>query len=226
MEDVHKENILNIGIATLRELEEMVKAFRLMNQYAQRKRFVISREDIRDPDGNILVEKARDFTIPALKLLQRIYKGDHFMKIFSPEEGIAVISDARTEYGKAFSESLNRQVINIGGGVYEAFIDSLNSLHDLFALFRKGHSPKLVVIGYLSVKSLQAELDMFSELKRFDPYLRFLDILHADVKPKSFIRDVPNFMIDEKDEKTWHKFVIRLIREYTKPYFVEEIGKG
>ena len=88
MEDSKQINILRIGIANLSELEEIVKAFRLMNQYSKRRRYIVSREDLKDAYGNIIVEKAHDINISVVKLLQRNFKPDTNFKIFShPKNG-------------------------------------------------------------------------------------------------------------------------------------------
>ena len=45
-EEQKKDNPLRIGVCNLDELEEKVKAFRVMNQSALKKRYILSREVI------------------------------------------------------------------------------------------------------------------------------------------------------------------------------------
>jgi len=218
-----QENILKVGVAEADRLDDMVRSFRLMNKHSNRRRFVVSRENVIDGHGNIIVEKAKDIDIPVVKQFQRSFDRNTEFKIFSSDEGIAIVTNTEAEYGKDFSKSLINQVENIGGGIYKPFIDIVRSFYELFALFQKGLSPKLIIVGYIPVKNIGQEVNMYNELKRHDPYIRYLDVLHSELKPRSFIKGVPQFMLDTEDEKAWHKFVLKVIHEYTKPYFMEEI---
>lgn len=219
----HKqENILKVGVARADTLDDMVRSFRLMNRHSNRRRFVVAREDVRDGHDNIIVEKAKDIDIPVVKQFQRSFDSSTEFKIFSSDEGLAIVTNSEAEYGKDFSRSLINQVVNIGGGIYKPFIDIVQSFHELFALFQKGLSPKLIIVGYIPVKNIGPEVNMYNELKRHDQYIRYLDVLHSELKPRSFIKGVPQFMLDIQDEKAWHKFVLKLIHEYTKPYFMED----
>lgn len=224
MEEKKQINILRVGIANLTELEELVKAFRLMNQYSKRRRFVVSREDLKDIYGNIIVEKAHDINISVVKLLQRNFKPDTEFKIFSSDEGIAIVTYLESMTGKDFSMQLIETIGNIGGGIYKPFIDVVPNFHELFKLFEKGLSPKLVVVGYIPVKNVAQEVSMYNEIKKFDPYIRLLDITNDDLKPKSFLKGAVLFHFDNT-LKVWHRLLTKIINEYTKPYFMEEISK-
>lgn len=224
MEDQKQINILRIGVANLSELEELVKAFRLMNQYSKRRRFVVSREDLKDNYGNIIVEKARDINISVVKLLQRNFKPDTDFKIFSSDEGIAIVTNTEAPSAKEFSLQLVAAIEGIGGGLYKPFIDTVPNFYELFKLFEKGLSPKMVVVGYIPVKQVAQEVSMYNEIKKFDPYIRILDITHDDLKPKSFLKGAVTFHFDN-GHKFWERLLIKVIQEYTKPYFMEQITK-
>lgn len=223
----HKENetlnVLKIGCVRLDELEEMVKAFRLMNQNSRRKRVVITRENIHDPYNRVIVEKARDIDVSTVKLINRFYKGDKEFRVFCPVEGIAIVSDQLHDQTASFTNSIINQVMNIGGGIYQAFIDHVNSFEDLFCLLEKGLSPKLVISGVVSDEKQQHENTIIKELKTFDPHLRFLDVVHSRLKPEQLIKGSPSVLISENDEKSWQKFVLKVIDIYTRPYFMEEL---
>ncbi len=224
MEENNKsDNILQVGVADAEKLDDMVRAFRLMNRHSNRRRFLVSRENVNDANGNLIVEKAKDIDISVVKQLQRSFSRDTEYKIFSSDEGIAIVTEFNAEYGSEFSKSLMNQIMNIGNGIYRPFIDVVSSFNELFALFKKGLSPKLVVIGYIPVKNVGQEVKMYNDLKAYDPYIRYLDVLHAELKPRSFIKGVPQYMLNPADDKAWHKFVVKVINEYTKPYFMEEV---
>ncbi|MCX8123428.1 MAG: hypothetical protein N3F66_04605 [Spirochaetes bacterium] len=224
MEDQKQINILRIGVANLSELEEIVKAFRLMNQYAKRRRFVVSREELRDMYGNIIVEKAHDINISVVKLLQRNFKPDNDFKIFSSDEGIAIVTNTESPNAKEFSLQLIATIEGIGGGIYKPFIDIVPSFYELFKLFEKGLSPKMVVVGYIPIKQVAQEVSMYNEIKKYDPYIRILDITHDELKPKSFLKGAVTFHFDNT-HKVWQRFLTKLIQEYTKPYFMEQITR-
>lgn len=222
MEEQKHINILRIGISNPAELEEIVKAFRVMNQYSKKRRFVVSREDIKDSNGAVIVEKAHDINISVVKLLQRHYKPDTVLKVFSSDEGIAVVTNAESLTGKEFSLHLKTTIESIGGGIYKPFIDTVSNFHELFKLFEKGLSPKMVVVGYIPVKNVAQEVSTYNEIKKYDPYIRMMDITHDELKPKSFLKGSPVFHFDNSD-KVWHKLISTIILEYTKPYFFEEV---
>ena len=89
-----KENPLRIGVSTLDELEEKIKAFRIMNQSALKKRFIMSREDVRVPTNrDPLLTKGEEIDISRAKLLRRHFGGEQEFKCFQPDEGIVIVSD-------------------------------------------------------------------------------------------------------------------------------------
>jgi len=88
-----KENILKVGIAEADRLDDMVRSFRLMNKNSNRRRFVVSRENVVDGHGNIIVEKAKDIDISVVKQFQRSFDRNTEFKVFSSDEGIAIMRD-------------------------------------------------------------------------------------------------------------------------------------
>ena len=87
-EEQKKDNPLRIGICNLDELEEKVKAFRVMNQSALKKRYVLSREVITAPGGGVVLQKSAEIDISRAKLLRRHFGNEDSFKTFQPDEGI------------------------------------------------------------------------------------------------------------------------------------------
>ncbi|NDK07133.1 hypothetical protein LKM2_3130 [Leptospira kirschneri serovar Mozdok] len=75
-----RENVLKIGYCSLDEIEEKVKAFRVMNQGATKKRYIITREPVLDSSGKTILTKAAEIDISAAKLLRRHFKGSQMFK--------------------------------------------------------------------------------------------------------------------------------------------------
>lgn len=217
-----KENPLRIGVCSLDELEEKVKAFRIMNQTALKKRYVLSREDIITSAGETIVQKRSEVDISRAKLMRRHFQGDKILKTFQPDEGIVIISDMSTAEGIPLSMDLVTQVMNLGGGAYEAFIDRVDSFSDFLNLLKKALFPRLVIIGYLPGDRLDVEQMNFLRARKIDQYMRVIELTHTAFKPKPYFTKVKHIAIDISEPKTWGRFIIELVREYTKPYFVEE----
>ena len=68
-ENSQPSNVLRIGISSLQELEEKVKAFRTINLNVKKKRYIISREDVLDSHENVLVKKGEDLDFSKVMLL-------------------------------------------------------------------------------------------------------------------------------------------------------------
>jgi len=217
-----KENPLRVGICTLDELEEKVKAFRIMNQTALKKRFILSREEIATAGGEILVQKRSEIDISKAKLLRRHFQGDRVLKTFQPDEGMVIISDMSSPEGIPLSMDVVTQVMNLGGGTYEGFIDRVDSFAEFLNLLKKALFPRLVVIGYLPPDRMDLELMNFARARKVDQYMRVIELTHSMFKPKSYFQKVKHIHIDTEEPKSWGRFIIELVREYTKPYFVEE----
>ncbi len=217
------DNPLRIGVCTLDELEEKIKAFRVMNQSALKKRFILSREDVFIPGtGDKILEKGLEIDISRAKLMRRHFAGDHVFKTFQPDEGIVIVSDMNEMEGIPLSMDLVTQVMNLGKGAYEGFIDRVDNFGDFLNLLKKALFPKLMIIGYLSPQSLESEQLNFVRIRRVDHYIRTIEITHSRYKPKPYFPRLKNIHIDTSDPKAWSRFVLEIVREYTKSYFVEE----
>jgi hypothetical protein len=222
--EIRSSNILRIGSSTLAELEEKVKALRTINLNVKKRRFVIAREDIKLPSGEVLVPKGSDIDISKVMLLKRHFKSDHVVKTFQPDEGIVLVSDMSTPVGIQFSMDLVTQVMNIGGGAYEAFIDRVDSFKEFAALYNKALFPKLAIVGYIPMQPerIKEELAFYQLITRTDPYIRMLEILHSQIKPQPIIPRVRNIVISPEDRDSWKRFILEIIAEYTKAYSIEE----
>jgi hypothetical protein len=219
----NRENVLKIGYATLDEIEERVKAFRMMNQNAVKKRYIITREPVVDTNGKITLQKAAEIDVSAAKLLRRQFRGNQVFKTFQPDEGIVIISDMETMEGVTFSMDIVTQIMNLGGGAYEGFIDRVDSFSEFINLLKKNLFPKLVIIGYIPKEKLQNEMINFVRVKKIDNYIRCIELLHQTHKPSGYFPKLKQALITPEDPKSWGRFVIDIIREYTRPYLVEDV---
>lgn len=219
---IKRENILQIGVCSLSDLEERVKAFRVMNQNSKKKRFIVSREQIKNSNDEVIVDKAEDIDISKVKLLRRFFKPDFVFKTFSPDEGFVIVSDMSTPEGIRLSMDLVTQVMNLGGGSYEAFIDRVDNFSDLLKLYNKGLFPKLIVIGYLIPGNIRIEKINFGNVKKIDPHTRVLEISHSELKTTPNFPNVKQLFINTGEEKSWQGFILEIISEYTKSYFTED----
>ncbi len=217
-----RENILKIGFNTLSEVEEKVKSFRIMNQNAAKRRYIITRENIRDNNQKIILPKAAEIDISATMLLRRQFKGDTILKTFQPDEGIVIISDMATMEGVTLTMDIVTQIMNLGGGAYEGFIDRVDSFTDFINHLKKALFPKLIIIGYIPKERIQSEMINFVRVKRIDNYLRTLELTHSLHKPHGYFPKIKQVPINE-DPKSWGRFVVEIVREYTKPYLIEQV---
>jgi len=217
-----RENILKIGFNTLSEIEEKVKSFRIMNQNAAKRRYIITRENIRDNSQKVIIPKAAEIDISATMLLRRQFKGDTIFKTFQPDEGIVIISDMATMEGVTLTMDIVTQIMNLGGGAYEGFIDRVDSFTDFINHLKKALFPKLIIIGYIPKERIQSEMINFVRVKRIDNYLRTLELTHSIHKPQGYFPKIKQVPINE-DPKSWGRFVVEIVREYTKPYLIEQV---
>lgn len=217
-----KENPLRIGVCTLDELEEKIKAFRIMNQSALKKRYILSRDLVKAPGGEVILQKSSEIDISRAKLLRRHFMGSQVFKSFQPDEGIVIISDMSSMEGISLSMDLVTQIMNLGGGAYEGFIDRVDSFTDFLNLLKKALFPKLIIIGYLPPDRLEMERINFVRARRVDHYIRALELTHTVQKPHPYFPKIKQVHIDTNDPKSWGRFIIEVVREYTKPYFVED----
>ncbi|MBP9889057.1 MAG: hypothetical protein KBF93_22370 [Leptospiraceae bacterium] len=217
-----RENILKIGFNTLSEIEEKVKSFRIMNQNAAKRRYIITRENIRDNSQKVIIPKAAEIDISATMLLRRQFKGDTIFKTFQPDEGIVIISDMATMEGVTLTMDIVTQIMNLGGGAYEGFIDRVDSFTDFINHLKKALFPKLIIIGYIPKERIQSEMINFVRVKRIDNYLRTLELTHSVHKPQGYFPKIKQVPINE-DPKSWGRFVVEIVREYTKSYLIEQV---
>lgn len=222
-ESRESENPLRIGLCSLNDLEDRIKAFRVMNPNSLKKRFILSRESIVGPDGQQIVQKSLEIDISKAKLLRRHFPGNHVIKTFQPDEGLVIVSDMTRPEGISLSMDLVTQIMNLGGGAYEGFIDRVDSFTDFLDLLKKALFPRLVVVGYFPPEKLEAEKKNLARVRRVDNYLRIVELTHAVTKPQPYFPHLKQIHIDTHDPKSWGRFIVDLIREYTKPYFVEDV---
>lgn len=217
------ENPLRVGVCTLDELEEKIKAFRIMNQSALKKRFILSREDLFVPGTpERLLQKGVEIDISRAKLMRRHFSGSQVFRTFQPDEGIVIISDMNEMEGIPLTMDLVTQVMNLGKGAYEGFIDRVDNFGDFLNLLKKALFPRLMLIGYLSPRSLESEQLNFVRIRRVDHYIRTIEITHGRYKPRPYFPRLKSIHIDPQDPKAWSRFVLEVIHEYTRSYFVEE----
>lgn len=219
--DTHS-NVLKIGISSLAELEEKVKAFRTINLNVKKRRYILSREEIKDNEGNILIKKGEDIDLSRVMLLKRWFKPTDVFKTFQPDEGIVLISDMSTPQGISLSMDLVTQIMNIGGGAYEAFIDRVDSFRELSSLLGKALFPKMMIVGFIPEEKVQEEAAFYHVIKRADPYLRILEVMQAGIKDRQILPKVHHVNIQPTDKDSWKRFIVEVVQEYTKAYSIEE----
>jgi hypothetical protein len=155
-------------------------------------------------------------------LLRRKFKGDSVFKTFQPDEGIVIISDMASPEGVGLTMDIVTQIMNLGGGAYEGFIDRVDSFTDFINHLKKALFPKLIIIGYIPQERLQSEIINFVRVKRIDNYLRVLELTHSSLKPVGYFPKIKQIAITD-DPRSWGRFVVDIIREYTKPYLIEQV---
>lgn len=218
-----RENVLKIGYCSLDDLEEKVKAFRVMNQSATKKRYIITRDPVIDPSGKVILNKAQEIDVSSAKLLRRHFKGEHIIKTFQPDEGIVIISEMDSPEGISFTMDIVTQIMNLGGGAYEGFIDRVDSFNDFLELLKKNLFPKLIIVGHIPREKIQTEAINYLKVKKMDNYIRIMELTHTVFKPQAYFPKTKQVAISQDDPKSWGRFVIEIIREYTRPYFIEEM---
>ncbi len=221
--DQISKNPLHIGICSLDELEERVKAFRSMNQTALKKRVIASQNTIHAPDtGDVIVEKGGQIDLPKIRLLRRYFSGDTSLDIAQPDDGIVIISDMSTPQGISLTMDIVTQIMNLGGGKYEGLIQRIDSFSDFLQLIKKNLFPRLVIIGYIPVDRQEMEKINFVRARKFDQYIRAVELTHYEIKQRSYFPRIKQVHIDSSNQGSWKRFIMEVIREYTKPYYVEE----
>ncbi|MDH5716745.1 MAG: hypothetical protein OEZ22_03790 [Spirochaetia bacterium] len=220
--EIKNSNILKVGINSLKELEEKIKALRTINLHSKRKRYIISRTEIPDNSGNLIMQKGEDFDYPKTMLLKRFYKPGFMFKTFQPNEGITIVSSMNNAEGIQMTMDLVTQIMNIGGGAYEAFIDRVDSFSGLSTIMGNAIYPKLVIVGYISSENITNEINYFRKIANDDPYIRFVEVIHSKIKPKPVLEKIKTILISTADKDCWKKFILEVIKEYISPYNIEE----
>jgi hypothetical protein len=218
---IDPENPLRIGICSLYDLEERLKAFRLMNRKGLKKRYVLSREEVRSPEGELLLQKGQDIEIADIKRIKEKVHGSRNIKIYQPDEGIALVSDATQNEGIRMTNTILFQLQSVIGN-YSGYLDRIDSMYELLNFFRGSFFPKIILIGYMRSGMIEAEYTNLLRIHKMDGYLKFLEILHLRHKPFPYFPEIKNVTILEDTEEGGENFRLELIREYTKPYFVDE----
>lgn len=216
------QNPLRMGIASVDELEEISRAYRLLNKECLKKRYIISRENVLNDQEKAIIMKGSDIEIDRVKELKKKYTGQHVLKIFQPDEGICIVCDKTEANARELERRIYHHLMRLGGGTYEGFYDRVGSLYDFLNMFIKALFPKLVIIGSIPYDLLEMERINLNRVQRLDPYIRFIEIGHYELKPFPLFKGVKYFKIENEDEENWSEFLREVIREYTKPYFVEE----
>ena len=215
-------NVLKVGISTLDEIEEKIKAFRIMNRDTRQKRYLISRENVYNQNKNLILKKTDDIDVVKAKLLRRSFRGSHVFKTFQPDEGIVVVSDVSSVENSIFSNDLMKQVKTVGQGLYDAFIDRVDNFHQLHQFFQKTLFPRLVVVGHLPSETLEQQKVICNNvILREDPYIRCLEVVHSDFKPIPILSEIKQVHVSTQDTKPWQKLIQGIVREYKKPYLVK-----
>ena len=224
---IEEKNSLQIGVCDLRTIEERLKAFRIMNQTTVKKRYLLSRETLYSPHtGKPIIKKNDELDLSALRLIRRYFDDDRVMKIFQPDEGIVIVSNMSHPKGISFSMDLTTQIMNISGGVYEGFIDRVDSFEELLLLLRKVLFPRLLIIGYIGEEGLENETNNFKKTHQIDQYMRIMEVTHSKNKKKAYFSKIfkmEHIRIDDEDPYGWGRFIIKIVRNYTAPYFTETI---
>ncbi len=219
---LNQENPLRIGITTLDELEEKVKAFRIINFSALKKRYILSREDVFLPDSNEkILEKGKEIDILKVKTLRKYFDRNKVFKTFQPDEGIILISDMNYKSGIPFTMDLMAHLMSIGKGIYEGFIDRVNNFDECLSLLKKTLYPKLMIIGYLSVGDLEIENVNLIRIRRIDHYIRIMEVSHTKYKPFSYFPKIKQIHIEDTQE-SWNQFILKVIQEYNRNYIIDE----
>lgn len=222
LKKIDPDNPLRIGITTLDELEEKIKAFRIINLSSLKKRFIISREDIYAPDSNEkILEKGKEIDVSKIKLLRKYFDGNHIIKTFQPDEGIVLVSDMNRKESIPLSMDILTQLMNIGKGAYEGFIDRVDNFEECLTFLKKTLFPRLMIIGYLPSENIENERLNLVRIRRIDHYIRIIEIVHTKYKPAPYFPKIKNVIIEAGNPKSWIRFLLEVIQEYNRGYLVE-----
>ena len=221
MENSSSVNSLRIGVSSLEQVEEKVKAFIKINQNVKKRRYIISRENIFSPEGNLIVKRSEVIDISKVKLLRRIFQPLKTFKTFQPDEGIVLVSSMASKVGVQISIDLVTQIINIEGGAYGSFIERIDSFTQMQPLLKRNLFPRLVIVGHIPSENLEKEQSAFKLMREEDPYVRFVEVSHTDIKKYPVFPLLRQINIPDTKKNSWERFTEEIIKEYTKPYSVD-----
>ncbi len=220
--NLQKENPLQIGISALGEIEARLKTFRVMNQTSLKKRYLLSRADLSDAHGKVILKKSNEMDIPLVKLLLRYHSPNTIVKTFQPDEGIVIMSDMSTPDGISLAMDLVTQIVNIGSGSYEGFIERISSMGEFLNLLKKALFPRLIIIGYIPKQRLEVEKINFFRSRKLDRFIRTIEITHSLYKKEPYFPNVRHIHIDPDDAYAWGRLILEVIQNYTRAYSFEE----
>ena len=124
--------------------------------------------------------------------------------------------------GISLSMDIVTQMMNLGGGAYEGFIDRVDSFSEFLNLLKKALFPKLIIVGFLPPGRLETEQLNFVRIRRVDHYIRAIELTHSIHKPRPYFPKLKQVHIESGDQRSWARFIVEVVREYTKSYFVED----
>lgn len=218
-------NPLRMGITGTEELEEKIKAFRTINGSAIKKRYLLSRQKLTDQSGQeLLLEPGTEIDMAKAKQIRRFYHGSMELKTYQPDEGISVVSDLSSPEGAPLTMEIMHSLSTLGGGRYESFIDRVDTFSELLQLIKKSLFPRMVIVGYFPHDRLRMERVNMIRLRRYDTFMRFLEVTHSEWKHSAGFPSIKQVRINPGDpEAGWDSFLNVVCREYQKPYYVEEM---
>jgi len=170
-EDRRQKNVLKIGLSTLGEIEEKVKAFRIINPASYQKRFIVAAQEIKDKEGNILIAKGEAIDLAKVIMMRRFFAVGDVFKTYQPDVAIALVTEMNSPEGIKLSMDLVTNIMNIGRGLYQTMIERIDSLADLNTMLQgKKLFPRLIIIGHIPVEKLAHEMEMFKIIRKNEPY--------------------------------------------------------
>lgn len=219
-----QDNPLRMGITGTEEIEEKIKAFRTINGSSIKKRYLLSRQSLSVPGGEeVLLEPGMEIDMAKAKQIRRYYHGSVPLKTFQPDEGIAVVSDLSSPEGAPLTMEIMHGLSTLGGGRYETFLDRTDTFSELLHLVKMSLFPRMVVIGYFPHDRLRMERLNMIRLRRYDTFIRFLEVTHSEWKHSAGFPAIKQVRVDPADpDAGWDAFLNVVCREYKKPYYVEE----
>ena len=220
---IESSNPLSLAICSIDILENRLKQIQTMNRIATKKRFVLSRQDIVDTNGKLIVKRAQEIDLPLIKRLRYFLPGNTIIKIFQPDEGIVIVSDFSDKQGISFSMDIVTQVMNIGNGAYSAFIERVNSFYALIPLIKKSLFPKVILVGYIPKQDLQESKEDIMEIYKIDPFLKYIILTQSNNEalglfPIDASISFKSILVENAKRDSWNDAMQVLVDEYKASY--------